>query len=129
MKKTILIISILLAGGFCSMLPQKVYSTSVNTKHVYGIKDGWYSARVLFHSGGAFDSYTLKVYVQNDSVTIIDFGIRGTVHAGHNNEGYYYRGGSLYFEPDRNGNIIAATSTVAIGTNRTIYYYEIRIEQ
>jgi hypothetical protein len=129
MKKTILIISILLAGGFCSMLPQKVYSTSVNTKHVYGIKDGWYSATVLYHSGAAYASYTLKVYVQNDSVTIIDFGKGGTVHTGHNNEGYYYRGGSLYFEPDRNGNIIAATSTVAIIDKKTIYYYKIRIEQ
>ena len=131
MKSRILIMSILLAGCFCSLLPPNVYSTPVDTKqHVYGIKDGWYSAKVQYtnYNTGTNATYTLKVYVQYNSVIKIDFGNGGSVHSGYNNEGYIYSGGSLYFETDRNGNITAATSTVTISDNSGIRYFKIRIE-
>jgi hypothetical protein len=131
MKRTILIMSILLAGCFCSLLPQNVYSTSVDTKpQVYGIKDGWYSATVQYtnYSTGTNATYTLKVYVQYNNVIKIDFGNGGSVHSGYNNEGYIYSGGTIYFETDIDGNIIAGTSTVSTSDSNGIRYFKIRIE-
>ena len=79
------------------------------------IEDGWYEAIVKYSSHtGEKSTYTLYVKVERLMVVAIDFGNGGSVHNGRNNSGYYYRGGALFFERDRNGNVIAANATVDV---------------
>jgi hypothetical protein len=96
----------------------------------YGIKDGWYQATVKYTNYSTYtnSTYTLDVKVEYGNITVIDFGNAGSVHTGYNNEGYIYTGGSLNYEKDYEGNIIAATARVTISQDNSMKYFDIRIE-
>ncbi len=95
-------------GGYFEAIPSY-------TKYKDAISDGWYEATILYTSHtGHKATYVLDVKVEHLCVVAISFGNGGSVHKGYNNSGYYYRGGGLSFERDRNGNIVAASTTVTV---------------
>lgn len=97
-------------GGYYQSAPNPYHPANQNA-----IADGWYMATIDYASNtGHKATYTLKVAVEDLCVVAIDFGNGGYVHKGRNNSGYYYNGGSLYFNRDRYGNVIAASTTVRI---------------
>jgi hypothetical protein len=104
-----------------------------NTSYAqYGnkLESGWYNATVKYSttSTPTESTYTLKVKVEHDQVTEIDFGNGGSVHDGYNNSGYFYNGGRLDFQNDYEGNIIGATTRVTIQGDINYRYYDITIK-
>ncbi len=71
----------------------KIAISQLNKKLLseYGIDNGWYIATVKYHNmnSGTFSRYRLKVKVEYDRVTAIDFGNGGSVHSGYNSSGYF----------------------------------------
>ena len=130
MKRSIFIVGITLGCLFCYQSSKSETSLPLKEVIINGIEDGWYKATVQYtnYSTGTNSNYTLKVYVQYDTVIKIDFGNGGSVHTGYNNEGYIYGGGTLSFETGYDGNITAATTTVTISDNNGLRYFKIRIE-
>ena len=97
-------------GGFFESTPNPYSTANQNA-----ISDGWYEATILYTSHtGHKATYTLNVRVERLCVVAIDFGNGGSVHKGYNNSGYYYRGGGLSFERDRNGYVVAASTIVTV---------------
>jgi hypothetical protein len=97
----------------------------------YGIDNGWYVATVKYHNfnSGTFSRYRLKVKVEYDRVTAIDFGNGGSVHSGYNSSGYFYSGGYLSFDKDYNGEITSASAKVKIiEANSNLITFDITIE-
>jgi hypothetical protein len=94
------------------------------------IDNGWYTARVGYYNAKTYTraTYSLKVKVEYNSVTAIDFGNGGSVHSGYNNSGYTYYGGSLYMEKNYQGQIVAATTKVTVYDKDGTRTYDIRIE-
>ncbi|MGQ1908201.1 hypothetical protein ACT3CE_00290 [Marinifilum sp. RC60d5] len=132
MKKVILILSIILLNIF-QVSFNKVNAnclTPASTVGTYGIEDGLYTATIKYFNAETYktSTYTLNVTVKYNSVTAIDFGNGGSVHTGYNNEGYVYYGGTLFFEKDYQGNIIAATTSVTISDGNGSRTFKIRIE-
>src|SRR4051812_20385552 len=82
------------------------------------LEDGWYKATVEYFNYRTYtrSTYTLRVAVENDAVTKIDFGNGGSVHTGYNNSGYRFTGGFLSFRKNYTGQIESASSLI------TIYY-------
>jgi hypothetical protein len=97
---------------------------SLKSNYYGGIDDGWYRATVRV----GYSTYTLRVYVEYNKVTVIDFGNGGNVHDGYNNSGYTYHGGSLSFDTDYQGNIVSASTTVTIMDGLDSRYFHITIE-
>ena len=96
-----------------------------------GIDNGWYLANVKYYnySSGTFSKYRLKVRVEYDRVTAIDFGNGGSVHSGYNSSGYFYSGGNLYFDKDYNNNIVSASTKVTVlEANSNMITFDIVIE-
>ena len=124
-RKLFLLIALLLFSGFVysqSGAPYGGYYESVpNPYHPANqnaIENGWYEAIIQYSSNtGHRATYTLDVKVEQLCVVAILFPNGGSVHKGHNNSGYYYQGGGLYFERDRYGNVVAASTTVYIKYN------------
>ena len=97
-------------GGYYESTPSPYHPDNQNT-----IREGWYEAIVQYTSHTGYRAtYTLNVRVEQLSVVAISFPNGGSVHKGQNNYGYYYRGGGLYFDRDRYGNVTEATTTVII---------------
>ena len=93
------------------------WSVPVEGKVLWGnIDDGWYTAKVSYtnYKTSYKARYTLDVAVKNDRVTVISFPDGGSLHTGYNNSGYTYGGGTLFFERNYSGDIIAASTTVDI---------------
>ncbi len=132
MKNLILFFVLLLTGLSSLAFPKNILHESNSELSIAsgGIDDGWYKARVKYsnYSTGTYETYTLNVKVSYDKVSEIDFGNGGSVHSGYNSEGYYYSGGSLYFETDYDGTISAATATVTITDTNGTRTFKIRIE-
>lgn len=96
-----------------------------------GIDNGWYVANVKYFnlSSGTISRYRLKVKVEYDRVTAIDFGNDGSVHTGYNSSGYFYSGGYLNFDKDYNNEIVAASTRVTIlEANSNMITFDIVIE-
>jgi hypothetical protein len=103
------------------------------TKHLFhnGIDNGWYVANVKYFnvSSGTISRYRLKVKVEYDRVTAIDFGNGGSVHSGYNSSGYFYSGGYLNFDKDYNNSIVSASTRVTIlEANSNMITFDIVIE-
>lgn len=98
------------AQGYYQSVPNPYHPANQSA-----IKDGRYEAIVQYSSHtGHRATYTLDVQVEQLCVVAIIFPNGGYVHKGRNNSGYYFQGGGLYFERDRYGNVIAASTTVYI---------------
>ena len=135
MKKLLIVLSIVFASmnviGNSNHIVNKVSNAnsvdiqlSSTASYYSGIDNGWYSADVVV----GYQTYTLSVYVENNSVTKIDFGNGGSVHSGYNNSGYLYSGGQLRFNKDYSGNIIGARTTVTVTEGYNVSYYRVSIE-
>ena len=97
----------------------------------YNIDNGWYVATVKYHNfnSGTYSRYRLKVKVEYDRVTAIDFGNGGSVHSGYNSSGYFFSGGYLSLDKDYNGEIISASAKVKIiEANSNLITFDIIIE-
>jgi hypothetical protein len=107
-------------------------SSSVISKYgIQGIDNGWYVANVKYFnlSSGTISRYRLKVKVEYDRVTAIDFGNGGSVHSGYNSSGYFYSGGYLNFDKDYNNSIVSASTRVTIlEANSNMITFDIVIE-
>jgi hypothetical protein len=133
MRKTALLLMLILLtskpifSGKVSFSPLK---HKINTT-LYGIKDGWYTAKVKYtnYSTGTNATYKLDVKVEFNNVVKIDFGNDGSVHTGYNNEGYIFSGGYLNVETDyTSGDILSASTTVTISDTNGMKYFKITIE-
>lgn len=93
------------------------------------LSNGKYEATVYYSSTTRHQAtYQLIVTVFNDAVTIIHFENNGSVHSGHNNEGYTYSGGTLKFSKDCNGKITGASTTIKVKySNGTVVQYNIEL--
>lgn len=125
MKKTLLFVLLatsLLATSSAHPLATPAPSTAINRN---SIDDGWYSAIVKYMNPGTYTTsrYRLNVKVQYDRVVAIDFGNGGTLHAGMNNEGYLYTGGTL--STDYSSDV---TATVSVSQGTQLLYYNITLE-
>ncbi len=102
----------------------------VSTEALQNIENGWYEATVSYFNPKTFtkSNYRLNVKVEYNRVTAIDFGNGGSVHAGYNNSGYSYSGGTLSFRRDYSGNIVSASTRVTITEGYESTYYDIVIE-
>jgi hypothetical protein len=86
---------------------------------------------VKYHNfnSGTYSRYRLKVKVEYDRVTAIDFGNGGSVHSGYNSSGYFYSGGYLSLDKNYNGEIISASAKVKIiEANSNLITFDIIIE-
>lgn len=128
MKQIIIILSLVVIHfSFTTRLP----APEIETRGQYtNIDNGWYEATVKYSTSNTYtkSTYTLKVKVEYNSVTKIDFGNGGSVHSGYNNSGYYYSGGHLSFERNFNNEIVAATTRVTVSEGSVYRYYDIRID-
>lgn len=93
------------------------------------IENGKYEGTVYYSSStGHRATYQLIVTVLNDAVVKIHFENNGSVHSGHNNEGYSYSGGSLSFTRDYNSKITGASTTVKVKySNGTVTQFKIEL--
>lgn len=77
------------------------------------LSNGDYVARVDYRSHTGYTAqYKLAVRVENDCVVAIYFGNGGSIHTGHNNEGYEFEGGKLKPVTDYYGDIVAMKATI-----------------
>lgn len=121
MKQLLYILLLLLSIGISNIQAQGYYESVPNPYHPSNqnaIANGWYEATIQYSSNTEHHAtYTLDVKVEQLCVVAILFPNGGSVHKGRNNSGYYFQGGGLYFERDRYGNVIAASTTVYIKYN------------
>ncbi len=128
MKKLMFICILLISLGGFPMDTVLSIQTEISVKN--GIKNGKYNSIVNYYnaSTGHREKYISDVNVKNDRVVAISLPKRGSVRSGYNKSGYFYRGGSLNFERDFEGNIIAATTKVTVSDSDGYRYFKIRIE-
>ncbi len=91
-------------------------SPVISKYEIQGIDNGWYVANVKYFnlSSGTISRYRLKVKVEYDRVTAIDFGNGGSVHSRYNSSKYFYSGGYWDFDKEYNNGIVSASTRVTI---------------
>jgi len=127
MRQSLLILIVIFTSSFSSYSQNHPLDYPINYA---SIKDGWYEATVEYYtlSTSTRSTYTLNVQVKHDKVVKISFGNNESVHDGYNTHGYYYSGGLLKIQTDREGNAILATTKVTISKGGSYYYYKVTIE-
>ena len=79
------------------------------------LDDGVYELSVYCQTHtGLNRNYTLDVRIQNDKVVRIYFGNGGSVHSGHNNSGYTWRGGGIRWNTDWEGDITGGEAVIHV---------------